>query len=230
MRSDDVEFVVVGEPEDVVEIAAPSDGETLDMATFTVSGTANPGASVIDGEEVGAVTADDEGNWTIEVTTTNGAHDITATNGDASSAVSVTVADDSLIDEITVAIDSPVEGDEVDLGTAVVVEGQATELADIEVIVDGEVVGTTKAGREGYWRLEVEDLEAGEHTVEVTATLGDKSATAGPVTFVVVDASDAVDVLLVGGCAQSGNQPMPAPGLEWFGLLALLGLARARRQ
>jgi len=63
-------WVVDGTPPDAPVIQSPSDGEEVSNCPLTVSGTAEPGATVevyIDGESVGTVEADAGGNWSLVV-------------------------------------------------------------------------------------------------------------------------------------------------------------------
>lgn len=68
-----------------VTITSPSGGETVVGPTITVTGTADPGSLVeiiVDGEKIGETTADNDGNWTFDVTLTPGGHTIEATSTD----------------------------------------------------------------------------------------------------------------------------------------------------
>jgi uncharacterized protein (TIGR03382 family) len=70
-----------------VAIVTPVNGNTLTTPPTTVTGTAEPGAEVVvffDGEEIGTVTADEDGNWSIPVSDVGpGEHTVTATATDA---------------------------------------------------------------------------------------------------------------------------------------------------
>jgi MYXO-CTERM domain-containing protein len=231
-----VTVTVEGEMNDnMVAISSPADGETLDSTTFTVSGTATPGLEVtllLDGMEVGTATADENGDWSIEVSTDNGDHTLEATVTDASSGeVSVTVDDGEEPGMLAVSLDSPSEGEVV--SATPTFAGTATAGATVDVLVDGVSVGTTTADDNGDWTLTLgEDaaLEAGMHAVEVNASLGEDSASAGPVSFEVDDAmSDDTEYMLVGGCTQTsaGTAPL-APAFAML-FLGLVGLLRRRR-
>ena len=181
---------------------------------------------------VGTATADDNGDWSLEVSTTNGDHTLEATVGEASSGeITVTIDDGTMGGMIAVSITSPSEGDEV--SATPTFSGTATAGADVDILVDGNSVGTTTADDNGDWSFtldEADALDAGMHTVEVTATLDGDSASAGPVAFEVSDtvAPDDVDVLVVGGaCSQA--PAAPSSPLLAIVMLGLLGLFRSRR-
>ncbi len=71
-----------------VDITVPGNGATVTDPVVTYSGTAEPGATVtvvVDGNTVGTVTADANGNWSVAVLTplSDGVHTVTATARDA---------------------------------------------------------------------------------------------------------------------------------------------------
>lgn len=154
-----------------VAITSPADGTRVMTTTPTISGTTEPGASVVvsvDGTEIGTVTADGAGNWSIMVTTalTEGPHSASAS------------ATDTLGNMASAESDFT-----VDLGTRVTweqpsVTGDATpELsgtgepgATVEVSIDGSVVGSSLVDAEGNWTLVVGPLTDGVHDVSVVAT------------------------------------------------------------
>ena len=223
---------VVADLVEEVSITSPVDGETLDATTFTITGTATPNVTVevyIDGVLVGTTTSDDQGNWSLEVTTSNGPHAIEATVGQASSGVvDVIVDDQSMGGGVFVSIESPGEGELV--SATPTFSGKATPGSTVEVFVDGVSVGTVTADEQGNWSLTVEEpLDPGAHTIEVTATSNGESSTVGPINFEVEDTTptdeDDTKYILVGGCSQSGGS-----GLGGFWLLALLGIVLRRRK
>ena len=219
---------VIADLVEEVAITSPTDGQTLDDTTFVITGTATANATVevyIDGELVGTTTSDADGNWSIEVTTSNGPHTIEATVGGATSnTVDVVVDDGTNTGGVFVSIESPSDGEVV--SPTPTFSGKATPGAVVEIFVDGVSVGTVTADEQGDWTFTVTDpLEGGDHTIEVTATSGGESSSVGPVTFEVDETmvdDDDVTLLLRGGCAQSGGGGSPASGSIW--LLALLGI------
>ena len=230
-----VTVTVEAETNNTVSITSPADGETLDETTFTVSGTATPGLEVtllLDGMEVGTTTADENGDWSIEVTTDNGDHTLEATVTDASSGeITVTIDDGTTPGMLAVSIDSPSEGEVV--SATPTFAGTATAGATIEVLVDGTSVGTTTADENGDWSLTLADadaLGAGMHSVEVNASLDDEQASAGPVSFEVDESmTNDTELILVGGCAQANGGSAPLMPMLVMVLVGFVGLLRRRR-
>ena len=217
---------------DAVDITSPADGSTV-SPDFVVSGTATPEAQVevlIDGVVVGTTTADEDGDWSVEVTAQPpGVRVIEANVGGATDTVSVTV--DEALEPATVSITSPTQGSSVP-GAGLEISGTATPGADIEVFVDGESVGVTMADESGEWSVTV-DLEPGmkQAYAEVTTPEGmtERSST---VSFTATGEGEEVDAnrtILVGGCQQAPANPA-APGLGMLGLLAGLAFWRRRKR
>lgn len=202
--------------------------------TVTVSGTAEPGATVevrLDGEVVATTTADEDGNWSVEIEVEEGPHSIEAKNGSASDIVDIEALPDSGGDGLMIALSSPAEGDTTSSLPTIV--GTATAGATIEVFIDDASVGTTVADENDDWTFtlaEEDALEDGAHTVSATATLDEDSVDSELVNFTVDSAlnEDDVELMLVGGCSSSGGAPVG--GASW--LLAALGLFlfRSRRR
>ena len=217
-----------------ITITSPAPGEEIDSPTPTISGTAEPGATVeifIDGEKVDEVTAGEDGTWTYEVTEDLGEGDHTvearttneAGSEGSSGEVSFTIAGDAPL-----VITSPTDGEDVE-GPDVTITGTGEPGTEVTVTAGGETQ-TVTVDEDGNWSVTFEDLPDGETTVEASA--GDDSVT---VTVTVVpgmtdDASDSY--ALSGGCGDcttaSNSTGGPAPlGLM---LLALVGLGWRRRR
>ena len=216
-----------------VTITSPAEGDTLNEGPVEVTGTGEPGDEIevfVDGESVGTVTVDDEGNWSIGVDLPAGSVTIQATQGDESVTVSVTVEPDGGQDALAVEISSPTEGEVLETTTPAL-RGTATAGAEVELAIDGEVVGVVTANGQGEWVYELmEPLEAGEHALTATATLEDAEAVAMVTFSVSEDAIDEVEYLLVGGCAQASSSPSsPGPAGSGWLLGVLLGGALIRR-
>jgi large repetitive protein len=212
-----------------VTITAPTAGQQLASTTPTITGTADPGATVtilIDGMSVGTATADASGMWsfvspelalgshTVEATTTDGAG-----NMGSSGAITFEVADMAA----PVVITAPTTGGAV-TGPRVTVTGTGEPGATITVTV-GDKSQTVVVGEDGSWTVTFEDVPAGETTINA----GDGSSMAS-VIITVTDAitpDDAADLVLAGGCAQ-GAGGSPASGGLW--LLAMGAMAWRRRR
>ena len=230
--------VVEGGPDDQVSLDSPADGDTLTESSVTVTGTANPGATVevfVDGQKAGEATADDDGDWSLEITDLDeGERELSATSGEAEASVTVTVELDDEPGELTVSITSPEDGEQT--GPTPTFTGQASAGAEVTVEIDGEPVGSVVADDDGAWSLtlgEDEALAPGDHELSVTATLEDAMAEAGPVTFQVTAEEDPEDEFqgyeLAGGCA-CGSAPGGPPHLPGSLLLLVGGWVLARRR
>ncbi|TVR04826.1 MAG: hypothetical protein EA398_01030, partial [Deltaproteobacteria bacterium] len=71
-----------------LSVDEPTDGDTVSPDGFTVSGTAEPGATVtvfVDGDAIGTVVAAEDGTWSVDVggPLDEGASDVTVTATDA---------------------------------------------------------------------------------------------------------------------------------------------------
>jgi MYXO-CTERM domain-containing protein len=229
--ADSVTVTVVLEPVDEVTIGNPVEGDTIVGDLVTVSGTATPGLEIeisVDGEVVATVTADENGDWSADVEGIEpGAHTIDVSAGEASDTVSFTTEAEP-VDAPTVSISSPASGDEVD--PTFDVSGQATAGAEVELSIDGQVVGSATADDGGAWTIAVtEPLEAGEHELSAVATLDDLSSDPDQVTVTVISVDQYMLLGGPGACAQSSSSPAGSAGL-WLIVLGLLGLFRRRRE
>jgi len=158
-------------------ITAPADGGSTNDTTPTIRGTAEPGASVavsIDGTPVGTVTADEDGNWSLELTDPldEGDHTVSAVQTDVAGNVSDAAENDFTVDTTPPAapvITSPEDGATVDDRTPTI-EGTGEPGSTVVVIVDGEPVGSVVVDEDGNWSLELTDpLADGDHTIEAYA-------------------------------------------------------------
>lgn len=194
--SEVVIFTVDTAAPDAPVITAPEDGSSTADPTPTIAGTGEAGATVtvvIDGTEVGTAVVDGSGIWTLPLTDPlgDGDHTVVATQtdpsgneSDPSDEVSFTV--DTTAPDVPV-ITSPSDG-EVLTDPTPEITGTAEPGATVEVIIDGEVVGTTEADDEGNWTFTPsEPLTDAEHTVEAVAIdpVGNRSDPSEPVTFAI---------------------------------------------
>ncbi|MFS2031659.1 beta strand repeat-containing protein, partial [Curtobacterium sp. CT11-45] len=183
-----------------VEIAEPTAGQEYTVAgegattTVDVSGTAEPGATVVvdlGGGRSESTTADTDGNWSVSVPDVPaGTPTVSVTQriGDTVSAP-VTVGIRVLVaDPITIA--TPANGSTVrvaqqDSIATVTANGAAEPLATVRVAVDGGDPRTVTATAAGTWSVDLEGLGTGEHTVRATQTV--EGSTSAPVstTFTV---------------------------------------------
>ncbi|MFP2957252.1 Ig-like domain-containing protein [Myxococcus sp. 1LA] len=164
---------------DAPEIDAPANGVSVPTQQPVISGTATPGTLVtvtVDGEVLGTVPVDVNGDWTFTppVALGQGEHTVTATATDAAGNVSDPSAPTTFTVD-TVAPDAPeitTPADDSTIATATpVFEGTTEPYAQVTVTVDGEVIGTVTADGDGNWSLPSPDaLDEGAHTVEASAT------------------------------------------------------------
>jgi hypothetical protein len=198
--ADEVTFAVDSEALAPV-ITAPADGSSTNDTTPTVEGTAEPGAEVdveIDGTPVGTVTADEDGNWSLELTDPldEGDHTVSAVQTDVAGNVSEAAENDFTVDLTAPAapvITSPEDGATVDDRTPTI-EGTGEPGTTIVVIVDGEPVGSVVVDEDGDWSLTLPDpLADGDHTIEAVAVDEAGNQSGSDAIEITVDAADSTD-------------------------------------
>lgn len=196
-----------------VDIVTPVDGSTTNDTTPTISGTADPGASVrvtVDGTVVGTATADATGFWSIVVTTPLASGDHTAqastTDGGGRTATdSSTFTVDATAP--AVAIVAPADGSSTN-DTTPTISGTATPGASIEVFVDGVLVGTATAAADGTWSVTpTMALPAGPHAARAVATDAAGNVATASSSF-LVDTSTFVEITAPPDAATIGS-PRP---------------------
>jgi uncharacterized repeat protein (TIGR01451 family) len=190
-ESDPVGFVVDTMAPAPPRITSPADGTQTRSTTPGITGTGEPGTLIqvfIDGDLVGTVMTDANGGWTFTPTSpvADGMHTIAARALDASGNSSepstpVTVNVDTKPPEAPV-ITQPPDG-AITNNSSPTIAGTSEPGAQIEVFVDGTLVGTTTAGADGNWRYTLTPMQAlsdGEHVVTARAT--DTVGNVGPST------------------------------------------------
>jgi large repetitive protein len=163
-------------------IAAPTIDALDDLLAgpVTLTGSGTPGSTIevfVDGESVGTTTVATNGTWALEnITLAEGEREITA-EARADSAAPVAEAE-----PVTLAVGAaPLVAPTIDpLGAdvnagLVTVSGQGTPGSTIEVIVDGEPIGTTTVADDGTWSIKAE-LAEGERSI--SARVADQGAAA----------------------------------------------------
>jgi len=195
-----------------------SDGASTQDNTPTLSGEAEPGSTVViydNGEAIGTVTADENGNWsfTPETALDDGEHtftvDVTDPAGNTSPSTS---AGTITIDTTAPAAASEVTliGDDQSLSdgastkdTTPTVSGEAEAGSTVVIYDNGEAIGTVTADENGNWSFTPETaLTDGEHafTVDVTDPAGNTSpaTAAGTITIDSTAPAAASEVILSG--------------------------------
>ena len=172
--SDEIDFEV-DTTAPAVTVTDPVEGSSVNDSTPTISGTTEPGATVVVtiGEATYTTTADATGNWSVDVDElADGSHVATVQATDRAGNVGPAVDATFVVDTSgpVVEITSPAEGEEI--GAAPVIAGTSDPGAEIEIYVDGVLIGTTTADESGDWSFAVPTdagLAAGEHVIEVVA-------------------------------------------------------------
>jgi cysteine-rich repeat protein len=221
-----------------VTIVTPANGSRTNDPMPTVSGTAEPGATIVvtvvvagETREVGTTTADDEGNWSIEITDTlpEGTHTVTATSTDTGGSM----ASDSTTFTVDTSTTVMITG--VDPTTGII-SGTGEPGATVVVTINGVEVGTAMVDEDGLWFVDAEPLGSGTYEVSATATDPDGNTATDTTTITVgmrPDAGPAPDDLAAGRysggalCAAGG----PLRGNPFTLLVLMLtGLALWRRR
>lgn len=216
-------------------VIAPAADEVVTVSTPTISGTAEPGATVtvtVDGQVIGTATAGADGMWSIvpSAALAEGEREIVVVAADAAGNMSPPVTVTITIDatpSAPVAITSPVNNTQVD-GPSLTVTGTGEPGAMITVFVDNAQAAQTTVNPDGTWSATV-PVTAGQRTIR--ADQGDASASvlvtvrgAAP-----VDPDDDDDLVLTGGPGCASAPGAPAAPTSLLGLLGLLGLGLIRR-
>ncbi|MGG7507521.1 Ig-like domain-containing protein [Plantibacter sp. YIM 135249] len=158
-----------------VATTSPTNGSTEETTTPTVSGTGQPGASVVvtddSGLTVGSATVGADGTWSVVTTTlAAGAHTLSATQittgGTASSAqISITIEIPA-----TVAITTPADGSTAETTTPTV-SGTGQPGASVVLTNNaGSTVGSATVDAYGTWSVVTTTLAAGAHTLSAIQT------------------------------------------------------------
>ena len=186
-------------------LAVPQVG---DDGTVTLSGTGPAGSTVevwASGERIGRVTVGADGRWSFVASLDAGDYDFTARAVDAAGATLVestpfrfTVP--ALVEAPTLT--TPRAGDSVTGGT-LELEGTGQPGAEIEILDNGQVVGTAVVQADGTWAFDYK-CDPGAHAITVQ-NAGDAASVSDAVSIEVAVASTPVPA--VGMCSE-GDIPM----------------------
>lgn len=224
---------------DPVVITAPANGDEVALGTITVTGTAEPGASVtvtgVGGAVFGPVTADEAGNWSLDMPTDYGNNPLTATQSVDGAALGQSETVVVTVPVPAPAITAPADGADI---TSVTFWGTGIPGAVVNVSygVDGGAIVTVTetVDADGNWTVAPSTpLAPGEYSVVATQTLNDlESPFSNTAAFTIV--SDGTGGTGGGGAGAggtadgSGNGNLPNTGSDvsfaslGFGALALL--------
>jgi len=191
-------------------LTLPANGSITSVATPTVSGTAEIGASVvvtIDGSVAGTVMADGSGNWVFTPSAlADGSHTVRARATDAAGNVSSDSATVSFTVDATApaapVVTFPVNGTTLTNRTPLIT-GTAEPGTTVVVTVGGGTRTVTADGS-GNWSSTPNVLTDGTHIVLATSTdsAGNASPASAPVTFVIDLTAPAAPVI----AAPTANQ------------------------
>ncbi len=152
--------------------------------TLTGSGTGEPGATVelwADGYRLGATTVGADGRWTVTAALPAGGYALKARAVDAEGqllAESMAMAWEMPVFAITPTLTLP---DTITAGQPVRLSGIGTPGAEIQIVADGNVVGTAIVGADGIWRYDYAPAP-GVHTLSARLA-ADPGRASAPVTL-----------------------------------------------
>ena len=190
----------------VVEL--PEGGFSVGAASL--SGTGTPGTDieiVVDGEVVGKTKVGDDGTWSFDLDLPEGDYEVAVQAVDANGQV-ITSSNSSLIslnpagDTAPLAITEPMDGATLQSGE-LTLTGIGTPGAEIEILDNGEVIGTAVIGDDGTWSYSFEP-EPGNHEYGVR-NVGDDAAASSVMTTIETPMTD---TSAVGICDN------PEPGID----------------
>jgi cysteine-rich repeat protein len=183
----------------VVLIESPADGSTTLDATPLITGTGEPGATVVitvDGEQLGSATVDTNGNWVFAVLTrlTNDVHTVEAVATDLAGNTDTATSTFTVNSSTDLAITGPVNGSVINDNTPSI-SGTTRPGASVTVVIniDGTAVtiGTVVADTDGNWLVGVtQTLLDGPYVVTATATDLEGNMAADSASFTVDTATE----------------------------------------
>ena len=205
----------VAEPEEgpapAVEIKAPTlklpAGSTrFETGVLALTGTGEPGSEaqvLVDGQVVSTTKISDDGAWSLDIILAEaGEHQLTVQTLDASGTVvaeaePVTVAlvapeaAPSTVEVQAPTFKLPTSPAELQAGV-ISLTGTGEPGLEVQIVVDGQVAGITRAGDDGSWSLGFTLAEAGEHemTVKTLDASGDVVAQSEPVSLSLAPAPE----------------------------------------
>ncbi|MBF4583284.1 hypothetical protein ITJ54_11450, partial [Curtobacterium sp. VKM Ac-2865] len=177
------------EAPDAPKVTSPAD---LADGKGPITGTAEPGTAIVirdeNGDVIGSDTADENGNWTVELEEPlkDGSHDLEIVASDKAGNTSDPT--DTTVDVDTKAPDAPIVTSPSDLSDG---KGPITGTAEAGAVVvvrdeDGNVIGQDEADENGNWTIELDEpLTDGKHDLEVVAS--DKAGNTSDPTDTTVD-------------------------------------------
>lgn len=163
---------------DLPQIEAPSLNNPtpvtiLEAGITSFSGSGTPGSTVrvlVDGVEIGTTEVDANGDWSFDLDLEAGSRDITFEALDADGEVASAARFTFNVAEPAAALEIPTlnfpDGDLFE-GT-VTLTGSGAPGSEVGIVIDDELVGTTRVGDDGTWSFDA-DLAAGNYGIHVQA-------------------------------------------------------------
>jgi uncharacterized surface protein with fasciclin (FAS1) repeats len=176
---------------------------TLRTGTISLTGQADAGsmvAVVIDGEQVGTAVAGENGQWAFDAQFPEpGSYEIRVQAVDENGR---SLAESS---PITATIKQTLAAPTLDLpergslitGEPITLTGTGTPGSTVEIVVNGEVIGTAVTGEDGSWTFDYTPAAAGTATLQVRAADDDGTTAAEGETITIDIAQPAEDALTV---------------------------------
>jgi large repetitive protein len=176
-------------------VITPASGAVFIVNRVTVTGTAEPGATVrvnIDGQFVGSVVASSTGAWTLVLQTplADGSHSVNATATDPAgntSPVSNTNNFTIITSKLMVPTITEPKNGTLTSDTTPTLKGKAAPGSTVTIFIDGVSVGMVVADSMGDWTFTpAQSVGEGMHAITVSASKGpQQSDTSAPTTFTV---------------------------------------------
>ncbi|MEU6134591.1 Ig-like domain-containing protein [Nocardioides sp. NPDC047086] len=196
-------FTIDSSAPDAPTITGPADGSTIGPDVQTVTGTAEPNATVrvrVDGQDY-ETQANADGAWTIDTGTpfTEGEHTATAVQVDAADNESPATTSTFTVDasEDAPVITGPESGTTTDDNTPTI-SGTGTPGTLITVYdQNDDVIGTARVDDTGSWTMDAPELADGTYTFTATATddLGNVSPESNSVILTIDTAAPEAPVI-----------------------------------
>ncbi|MCV0412623.1 Ig-like domain-containing protein, partial [Nitrosarchaeum sp.] len=157
-------------------ITSPDDGTSTSDPSQTITGTAEANSTIevfVNGASVGTTTANSAGNWSTQVSLSEGTNIVTATAFDGFNTSSPSEPIHIILDTVAPnvpVITSPDDGTSTS-DPSQTITGTAEANSTIEVFVNGASVGTTTANSAGNWSRTIQ-LSGGINVITATASDG----------------------------------------------------------
>ncbi len=155
------------QPGSDVVVSVPSNATELSVSTQPNSGESVP----VENGQVVLTAPSEPGPVTYSLTAANGM------------SWSETVEHTIIVDEA--AVPAPTINNVDTTNPDVTLTGTGVAGAEVEVSIDGQVVGTATVGQDGNWSVQIDDLQVGEYPVSATQTVDGRTSAAANGTIIV---------------------------------------------